>query len=74
MCAFAVAVIGLAALTGTKMDESTVAIDLTVDAADGRVLAGHGEATKWGSIYVAARRRAIAAALDRALADASRTL
>jgi len=59
-----------ALLLGTSFQYARVAVDLAIETEDGRVLYGRGEATKDGSLYAAARKRALAVALDRALADA----
>ncbi len=61
-----------ALLLGTSFQRARVAVDVAVETEDGRMLRGRGEAEKDGSLYAAARKRALAVALDRALADAVR--
>jgi hypothetical protein len=55
---------------GFVMDNEKISVDVTIEHA-GRTFTGHGSAEKLGSMYAPARRRALAVALDRALADAS---
>ena len=62
----------LGAPFGFMQGESRVSVDVVVHTADGRLLAGHGEGDKYGSRYVPARRRALAVALDHALAVSGR--
>ena len=57
-------------LFGMTYESETVSVDVAITARDGRTLVGHATAEKAGSLFAKARRRAIAAALDRALADA----
>ncbi|MDI1451052.1 hypothetical protein [Polyangium sp. 6x1] len=57
-------------LFGLVIDNEKLSVDVTVERA-GRTFTGHGSAQKLGSFYAPARRRALAVALDRALADAS---
>jgi hypothetical protein len=52
---------------GAETTDVRVSIDLTLES-NGQTYRGHGDARKIGSIYVGGRRRALAAALDRALA------
>jgi hypothetical protein len=47
-----------------------LSVDITITR-DGRTFVGHGSADKRGSIYAPARKRALAVALDQALASAS---
>lgn len=56
-------------LFGMTTGSQAVKVDVSFES-NGRTLNGHGEAKKDGGLYVPARRRALAAALDRALADA----
>jgi hypothetical protein len=56
---------------GLVYDRQALSVDLTVTRG-GRTFSGHGEAERWGGLYASARKRALAAALDRALADAAR--
>jgi hypothetical protein len=60
-----------AAPYGLNFGRQALSIDIAVTRS-GRTFAGHGEAQKGGSIYAPARKRALAFALDRALADAAR--
>jgi hypothetical protein len=60
----------IAAPAGATIENDRVAVDVTVEAG-GKTLHGHGEAGKDGSVYAHARRRALAVALDRALAQAA---
>ncbi|MDI1475617.1 hypothetical protein [Polyangium sp. y55x31] len=55
---------------GLVIDNEKLSVDVTVEQG-GRTYEGHGSAEKLGSMYAPARRRALAVALDRALADAS---
>lgn len=57
-------------LGGVKTESAKLTVDVTVRAR-GRTFQGHGVGHKEGSIYIAARRRALAVALDRALSDAA---
>ncbi|MCA9592369.1 MAG: hypothetical protein KC776_03635 [Myxococcales bacterium] len=61
----------VAAPAGVKLESAKLSVDVAVET-DGKRLRGHGEAEKEGSLYVDARRRALAVALDRALADATK--
>ncbi len=56
---------------GMVCERQELTVDVTIDA-DGRAITGHGAAEKLGGIYAPARRRALAVALDAALADAAR--
>ena len=56
---------------GQDYEGEKVSVQVTAEW-DGRTVTGHGTAEKWGSIYAPARRRALAVALDQALADAFR--
>jgi hypothetical protein len=56
---------------GLVYNRQALAVDLSVTRG-GRTFSGHGEAERWGGLYAPARKRALAAALDRALADAAR--
>lgn len=53
---------------GMIYESETIAVDVEIEA-HGRFYRGHGEAKKEGGLYAHARRRALAAALDRALAE-----
>jgi hypothetical protein len=65
------AILGMYGLpAGMVYEEQALEVDLTVER-DGHTWAGHGAAHRGGSIYAHARRRALAAAIDRALADAA---
>ncbi|HEY8076204.1 MAG TPA: hypothetical protein VIF62_18895, partial [Labilithrix sp.] len=55
-----------ALLLGTTFQWAHVDVELAIETDDGRVLYGRGEAEKNGSLYAAARKRALAVALDRA--------
>lgn len=55
--------------SGQATEWEELAVDLTLDV-EGRTYRGTGRAEKIGSIYVDARRRALATALDIALAQA----
>jgi hypothetical protein len=57
-------------LFGMTHESETVSVDVEIAARDGRTLVGHATAEKAGSPFSNARRRAIAAALNPALADA----
>jgi hypothetical protein len=56
-------------LFGMTTARQDVSVDVTVEMR-GCTLWGHGSARREGGIYAPARRRALAVALDRALADA----
>jgi hypothetical protein len=58
------------ALLGMKTERQDVAVDVTLETRAGTFW-GHGTASKEGGLFAPARRRALAVALDRALADAS---
>ena len=70
-CGLSCAPVAFPVLAGMDMEEQALAVDVVVEAG-GRTFLGHGEADKGGSLYARARRRALAVALDRALADAAR--
>jgi hypothetical protein len=55
---------------GTMTENDRVSVSLVVRSRAG-VYEGHGFGDRNGSLYVGARRRALAVALDRALADAA---
>ncbi|CAN5913625.1 hypothetical protein BH11MYX4_BH11MYX4_62170 [soil metagenome] len=55
---------------GMVIGQQRLTVDVEVER-NGRTFRGHGSAEKMGSIYAPARRRALAVALDRALADAT---
>ncbi|MFT3768564.1 MAG: hypothetical protein QM820_24220 [Minicystis sp.] len=55
---------------GVKFERQALSVDVVIER-EGRTFIGHGEADKEGSIYARARKRALAVALDRALADAA---
>lgn len=55
---------------GLTYEHQELSVDLVIERG-GRTFTGHGEAEKDGSIYARARKRALAVALDRALADAA---
>jgi hypothetical protein len=57
-------------LAGMQIDHQTLSIELEVDSG-GRTFRGRGAAAIGGSLYAPARRRALALAIDRALAQAS---
>jgi len=66
-----IAIFGLWPLAfGMVNAQQKLSVDLDVET-NGRVFHGHGTAEKAGSFYSPARRRALAVALDRALADAA---
>jgi hypothetical protein len=66
------AVFGLPTVAlGLAVQRADVSVDVTLEAR-GRTFTGHGAATRRGSIYAPARRRALAVALDDALAEAAR--
>lgn len=56
-------------LGGMVTEREHVGVDVVVTS-HGRLLRGHGEAEKEGSIYAPAQKRALALALGRALRDA----
>jgi hypothetical protein len=58
-------------LSGVIYERQSVSVALSVRR-EGHTFMGRGEAWKDGSIYASARDRALAVALDRALADAAR--
>lgn len=63
--------VGLAAPTGTKIGRQSLGVVVRID--DGaRRFEGRATAEEEGSVYAPARRRALAVAIDRALADAAR--
>lgn len=67
-----IAVIGLLyAPFGLVIGREKLSVDVALETG-GRAFTGHGTGDKMGSIYAPARRRALAAALDKALADASK--
>ena len=55
---------------GIKYEQAKLSVDVEVER-NGQILRGHGSAEKMGGIYAPARRRALAVALDRALAAAT---
>jgi hypothetical protein len=59
-------------LAGVIYERQSVAVSVAIRR-DGHTFTGRGEAWKDGSLYASARTRALAVALDRALADAART-
>jgi hypothetical protein len=61
------AMLFLAAPFGVVLARERLSVELRVDTGD-RILLGRGSANRLGSIYAPARRRALAAALDEALA------
>ena len=64
------AVIGfLFAPFGMVLEREHLSVELTLESG-GQTLVGHGSANESGSIYVSARRKALAIALRRALTDA----
>lgn len=66
-----VAVFGLWPVAfGMTYESETVDVDIEIEVG-GRTVRGHGQAEKDGSLYASARRRALAAALNSALAHAS---
>lgn len=58
-------------IVGMVSEREKLSVDVTIDDA-GRTLEGHGTSEKLGGLYAPARRRALAVALDTALADAAR--
>jgi hypothetical protein len=56
---------------GMICERQKLAVDVTIEHG-GQRLVGHGTAEKLGGIYAPARRRALAVALDEALANAAR--
>lgn len=62
----------LLAPAGVTFDRQVLSVDLTITRG-GRTFVGHGSADKRGSIYAPARKRALAVALDQALASAAAT-
>jgi len=56
-------------LGGMVTEREHVGVDVVVTS-HGRLLRGHGEADKQGSIYAPAQKRALAVALNRAIRDA----
>ena len=58
-------------LAGMVLDHETIGVDVTVESG-GRTFTGHGEGDKDGSLYASGLKRALAVALDRALADAAK--
>ena len=65
-----IAVFGLwPVLIGMVYEAETIGVDVNVET-NGRTFHGHGRAEKAGGLYAHARHRALAAALDLALADA----
>ncbi|MDB4996369.1 MAG: hypothetical protein JWM74_3801 [Myxococcaceae bacterium] len=67
------AVMGMAGVpVGQIVDRERLSVDVTLqDAQAGLTYKGSASANEYGSIYAHARRRALARALDRALADAA---
>ncbi|MBL9028082.1 MAG: hypothetical protein JNL21_38175 [Myxococcales bacterium] len=61
----------LLAPAGVTFDRQSLWVEVEVDSA-GRRFVGRGHADREGSIYAPARKRALAVALSRALADAAR--
>jgi hypothetical protein len=55
---------------GIKYEQAKLSVDVEVER-NGQIFRGHGTAEKMGGIYARARRRALAVALDRALASAT---
>jgi hypothetical protein len=55
---------------GLTYERQELGVEVTITRG-GRTFTGHGQAEKEGSIYARARKRALAVALDRALADAA---
>jgi hypothetical protein len=69
-----IAIFGLLpALFGMVIEEATISADVTFEKG-GLVYHGHETAALEGSLFARARRRALAAALDRALASATVSL
>jgi hypothetical protein len=60
----------LPALFGAYTGRERLSVDITLETG-GSSFRGSGSAEKLGSLYAPARRRALAVALDNALADAS---
>jgi hypothetical protein len=60
----------VAAPAGAMTENERVSVDLTLRTG-GATFRGHGYGDRNGSMYVGARRRALAVALDHALADAA---
>jgi hypothetical protein len=58
------------ALAGVSSGYATVAVDVTIET-DQRRYFGHGSATRSGGLYAPADKRALAAAIDHALAQAA---
>lgn len=56
---------------GQVIDRDTLVVDVSIVEPDGRTHRGWALAEKMGSLYAPASRRALAAALDRALASAA---
>lgn len=56
---------------GQIIDRDTIVVDVSIVEPDGRIHRGWAIAEKMGSLYAPAPRRALAAALDRALANAA---
>jgi hypothetical protein len=66
-----IAIFGLwPVLLGMKHERQKLSVDVEVET-NGHLYKGHGTADKGGGLYSRARRRALAVALDRALADAA---
>ena len=64
------AVMGILPLPlGFTYEQAKLSVDVEVER-NGQTFRGHGTAEKMGGIYAPARRRALAVALDRALASA----
>ena len=55
---------------GTQFEQQALTVTLTIER-DGRTFRGLGAADVGGSVYAPARKRALAIAIDRALADAA---
>jgi hypothetical protein len=68
---FAVFAWFLLAPAGVTFDRQSLSVEVEVDS-EGRRFVGSGRADMEGSIYAPARKRALAVALSRALADAAR--
>jgi hypothetical protein len=60
-----------AAPTGTKIEDEALSVEVEIET-NGRHFWGRGDAHKDGSLYAPARRRALAVALDEALANAAK--
>jgi hypothetical protein len=56
---------------GQIIDRESVVVDVSIVETDGRVHRGWAVADKHGSLYAPASKRALASALDKALADAA---